>query len=331
MRAAQIDRFGGPEVFHIIDLPTPDIGPRQILVRVAACGVNFSETKLRQNKFYPISLPIILGSEIAGTVDAVGDEVSEFAVGDRVAAPMFADATKSGGYAELAVGHADTAVRLPDNLSFDDAVAAMAQGLTALYMVKTIDPASKRVLITSAAGGVGTWLIQLCRVAGAETIVGAVSSDGKLQTVLDVGADAAINYRADGWADAAKEHFGGNGPDIVFEGAGGAVIPQCLEILADFGKFVLYSSRTIDDLSIGPAQSMGLNFKNQSIVGFSLAGFSSPEHVRNGMSELYGLVSEGQARTIVGGRFPLDKVGDAHRALESRDTVGKILLAIGEG
>nr|WP_047165812.1 zinc-binding dehydrogenase [Sphingomonas sp. Y57] len=330
MKAAQIDRFGGPEVFTIVDLPAPEIGPRQLLVRVAACGVNFAETKLRQNKFYPITLPIILGSEVAGVVEAVGSEVHEFAVGDRVAAPMFADATRSGGYAELAVGHADTAVRLPDSLSFDDAVAAMAQGLTALYLVKTIPPAGKRVLITSAAGGVGSWLVQLCLEAGAKTIVGAVSSDTKFQAVLDLGADAAVNYRTDEWVDAVRERFDGHGPDIVFEGAGGAVIPECLNILAEFGKFALYSSRTMDDLAIGSAEATSLNFKNQSIVGFSLAGFSSPEHVRNGLSELYELLSQGRVRTIIGGRYSLGKVGDAHRALESRDTIGKILLAIGE-
>ena len=330
MKAAQIDRFGGPEVFTIVDLPAPEIGPRQLLVRVAACGVNFAETKLRQNKFYPINLPIILGSEVAGIVEAVGREVREFAVGDRVAAPMFADATRSGGYAELAVGHADTAVRLPDSLSFDDAVAAMAQGLTALYLVKTLQPAGKRVLITSAAGGVGSWLIQLCRDAGASAIVGAVSSDAKLQAVVDLGADAAVNYRTDGWADAVREQFDGNGPDIVFEGAGGVVIPQCLNILAEFGKFALYCSRTMDDLTIGSAEATSLNFKNQSIVGFSLAGFSSPEHVRNGLSELYGLLSQGRVRTIIGGRYPLSEVADAHRALESRGSIGKILLAIGK-
>ncbi|KEQ51802.1 quinone oxidoreductase family protein [Sphingobium chlorophenolicum] len=330
MKAARIDRFGGPEIFNVIDLPTPEVGPRQILVRVAACGVNFAETKLRQNKFYPISLPIVLGSEVAGTVEAVGSEVNEFGIGDRVAAPMFADASRSGGYAELAVGHADTAVRLPDNLSFDDAVAAMAQGLTALYMVKTNDVAGKRVLITSAAGGVGSWLIQLCRQAGAKTIVGAVSSDAKFQTVLDLGASAAINYGIQGWTDAAREHFDGHGPDIIFEGAGGAVIPQCLEMLENFGKFILYSSRTIDDLSIGSAEAMGLNFKNQSIVGFSLAGFSSPRHVRDGLSELYELVAQGSVRTIIGGRYPLDRIADAHRALESRETIGKILLTIGQ-
>jgi NADPH2:quinone reductase len=331
MKAAQIDRFGGPEVFNIVDLPTPDIGPRQLLVRVAACGLNFSEIKLRQNKFYPIDLPIVLGSEVVGTVEAVGAHVTEFAIGDRVAAPMFADGAKSGGYAELAIGHADTAVRLPDRLSFDDAVAAMAHGLTALYMTKEIQPAGKRIFISSAAGGVGSWLIQLCRLAGAKTIVGAVSRDAKLQTVLDLGADSAVNYRSDNWVEAVKEHFGGHGPDIVYEGAGGELIPRCLEILADFGTFVVYSSRTIDDLAIGSAEAMRLNFKNQSIVGFSIIGFSSPDHVRNGLSELYGLVVQGRARPIIGGRYPLHAVADAHRALESRDTIGKIVLAINDG
>ncbi len=331
MKAAQIDRFGGPEVFNIIDLPTPEIGPRQILVRVAACGLNFSEIKLRQNKFFPIDLPIVLGSEVVGTVAAVGNEVTEFTAGDRVAAPMFADGAKSGGYAELAVGHADTAVRLPDQLSFDDAVAAMAHGLTALYMTKTIQPAGKRVFISSAAGGVGSWLVQLCRLAGAKTIVGAVGSSAKLQTVLDLGADAAVNYRSDNWVEAVQEHFGGYGPDIVYEGAGGELIPRSFEILADFGTFVLYSSRTIDDLAVGSAEAMRLNFKNQSIVGFSLVGFSSPEHVRNGLSELYGLIAQGRARSIIGGRYPLNQVADAHRALESRDTIGKIVLAISNG
>lgn len=328
MKAAQIDRFGGPEVFNIVDLPVPQINSRQLLLRVAACGLNYSETKLRQNKFVPIELPIILGSEVVGTVEAVGSGVTEFAVGDRVAGPIFADAAKAGGYAEYAVASADTAVLLPDALGFDDAVAAMAQGLTALYMTRTINPAGKRVLITSAAGGVGSWLVQLCRLAGAGTIVAAVGSEAKRQTALDLGADLAINYRADGWVGAVKDGFGGHGPDIIYDGAGGDLVKPCLEMLAPFGTFVVFSSRTIDALSIGAADAMGLNFKNQSIVGFSIAGFSSPEQVRDGLTHLYGLVADGRARPIIGGRFPLAQVADAHRALESRDTVGKVLLTM---
>lgn len=327
MKAAQISRFGGPEVFEIVDLPTPEYGPSQILVRVAASGVNFAETKLRQNKFYPIELPIVLGSEVAGTVEAIGSEVTEFRVGDRVAAPLFADVAKEGGYAEMATVSADVAVRLPDNLGFDVAVAAMAQGMTALYMVKTIEPTGKRVLITSAAGGVGSLLIQLCKVAGAEKIVGTVGSDVKLQTVLDLGADAAVTYTKDGWAEKVTEGLGGQ-PDIIFDGAGGEGIPTCLEILAPFGKYVLFSSRTMDHLSIGPAEAGRLNFMNQSIVGWSIVGYTTPEHVRNGLAELYGLIAEGRVRPIVGSSFPLSGIADAHRALESRDTIGKVLLTI---
>lgn len=326
MKAAQIDRFGGPEVFTIVELPTPAIGSRQMLVRVATSGVNFAETKLRQNKFYPIELPIVLGSEAAGTVEAVGSEVTGFAVGDRVMAPLFADTTKEGGYAEQVVVSADVAVRLPDSLGFDDAVAAAGQGLTALYMVKTIDPAGKRVLITSAAGGVGSLLVQLCKVAGASAVVGAVGNDAKLRTVTELGADGAVNYSSDGWVDAVKGHFGGEGPEIIFDSAGGDVIPACLEMLAFFGKYVLFSSRVMDSLSIGPTEAGRLNFMNQSIVGWSLVGFSTPEHVRNGLAELYDLIAQGKVRPIIGKRFSLDQVGDAHRALESRDTIGKILL-----
>jgi len=330
MKAAQISRFGGPEVFEIVDLPTPDFGPRQILVRVAASGVNFAETKLRQNKFYPITLPIVLGSEVAGTVEAVGSEVTEFSVGDRVAAPLFADVAKEGGYAEMAAVSADVAVRLPDNLSFDLAVAAMAQGMTALYMVKTIEPAGKRVLITSAAGGVGSLLVQLCKNAGAETVVGAVGSDAKLQTVSDLGADGVVTYGKDGWVEAVTDKLGGQ-PDIIFDGAGGDVIPACLEMLAAFGKYVLFSSRSMEHLSIGPAEAGRLNFMNQSIVGWSIVGFSSPEHVRTGLAELYGLIAEGHVTPIVGRRYPLSEIAEAHRALESRDTIGKVLLAVNEG
>lgn len=325
MRAAQISRFGGPEVFDIVDLPTPEFGPRQILVRVVASGVNFAETKLRQNKFYPIELPIVLGSEVGGVVEAVGSEVTDFAVGDRVAAPLFADVAKEGGYAELAAISANVAVRLPDDLGFDEAVAAMAQGMTALYMVKTIDPAGKRVLITSAAGGVGSLLVQLCNVAGAGKVVGAVGSDAKLDTVLGLGADAAVTYSKDGWVEAVAAQLGGQ-PDIIFDGAGGEVIPACLEMLAPFGKYVLFSSRTMDHLSIGPAEAGRLNFMNQSIIGWSIVGFSTPEHVREGLAELYRLIAQGRVRPVVGSRYPLSQVAEAHRALESRDTIGKVLL-----
>ena len=156
MRAMQISRFGGPEVFQLIEAPQPSAGPGEVLVKVGVAGVNFAETSMRQNKFMVNpALPAILGSEVAGTVVALGAGVSGISIGARVAAPLFASGVRSGGYSEYIVIKAEFAIALPEDIPFETAVALLVQGMTALYLTRQFPPKGKVVLVNSAAGGVG--------------------------------------------------------------------------------------------------------------------------------------------------------------------------------
>jgi NADPH:quinone reductase-like Zn-dependent oxidoreductase len=175
MRQVQFSQFGGPDVLEIVERPTPQPGPRQALIRVRAAGINFFETLLRENRYAVTpELPCVPGVEIAGTVAAVGDEAS-LRVGTRVAVPLFA-AGSFGGYADHALIDAALAVPLPDALSFETATALMVQGLTALALVREVPPRGKTILVSAAAGGVGSLLVQLAKRAGARKVIAAASS-----------------------------------------------------------------------------------------------------------------------------------------------------------
>ncbi len=327
MKAVILSGFGGPEMLDLVDLPSPEIGVGDVLIRVAAAGVNFAETAMRADRYAVTPpLPSILGAEVAGTVEAVGADVSGFAVGDRVAGSMFAAGQYFGGYAELAVCPADVVTPLHDGVSFAEAVALMVQGLTALHLIERAPAAGKRVLISAAAGGVGSLLVQLARRAGARQVVAAASSDDKRDFAQALGADAAIDYTLPGWAAALRDATDGAGVDVIYESVGGAVTMESLKALAPLGQLVIYGSLNILDFGIGVPELLGLIFQNQSITGFATAPLLTPALLRDGLSRLFAMTAAGELKVTIGGSYPLDQAGDAHRALESRQTRGKIVL-----
>jgi len=327
MKAVQIKRFGGPEVLKVVEIHTPEPGPGQALVRVAAAGVNFAETLMRENRYAMTpELPSVLGNEVAGTVAAVGDGVSGLSVGARVAAPLFAAGTFFGGYAEYVLIDATLAVPLPDGLSFESATALMVQGLTAAYLTKQAAPAGKTVLISAAAGGVGSLLVQLAKRAGAKSVIGAASTDEKRAFVRSLGADAAVDYTRPDWIEIARAACGGSGPDIIYESVGGAVTRGSLELLAPQGNLVIYGALNIQSFELGVPELLGLIFKNQSLTGFALVPLLTPESMRSALAELFKLALRGELRVNLGGTFALDRADDAHRALEQRRTTGKLVL-----
>jgi NADPH:quinone reductase len=194
MKAVQISRFGGPEVLKAVEFPTPVPEDGQLLVRVRAIGVNLADTLTRMNRYAVTPpLPAILGTEAAGVVEAIGSGARGFAVGQRVAVPLFA-ANSLGGYAEFAAIDAALAVPLPDAISFEQAAALQIQGLTALYLTRQASPNGKTVLINAAAGGVGSILVQLAKRAGARKVIAGASAQDKLEFTRSLGADAAVNY-----------------------------------------------------------------------------------------------------------------------------------------
>jgi NADPH2:quinone reductase len=309
----------------MIDRPTPTPQDGEVLVEVEAIGVNFSDTLIRQNRYAVTpTLPAVPGIEVAGTV--AGKDTRGLPVGTRVAVPLFATGAVGGGYSDHVVVNADLAVRLPDTLSFDAAVALMMQGLTALYLARLITAPGKTVLVNAAAGGVGSLLVQLARRAGASRVIAAAGSLEKLDYVRSLGADAAVDYTKPDWVDAVRTASGGIGPDIIYESAGGAVTYGSLAALAPGGRIVIYGALNIQSFALGVPELIGLIFKNQSLTGFALPTLLTPGGLKTGLTELFNLAVRGELKATIGGTYPLAHAGDAHRALEGRLTTGKLLL-----
>jgi NADPH:quinone reductase len=324
MKAVQLSRFGGPDVLDIIDMPTPIPGYGEVLVRVRAAGVNFFEALMRQNRYAVTpELPMIFGVEVAGIVEAAGPDVTVPAIGARVAVPMFAVGRGSGGYAEYVAIAAASVLPLPDALSFEDAAALMVQGLTALHLVRRSLPKGKTVLITAAAGGVGSLLVQLAKAAGARQVIAAASSERKLDVARALGADTGIDYTCADWPGRVREATGGAGADIIYDFVGGAFTKTSLAVLAPCGELVFGALGRFD---LTAADVAAMFAGNQSLKGFALLPLLTPANLREDLTDLFNRAAGGGLRVVQGGRFALAQAADAHRALDSRQSIGKIVL-----
>jgi NADPH:quinone reductase len=301
MKAVQISRFGGPEVLEIVELPTPSPEAGQLLVRVGASGVNLADALTRQDRYAVTPpLPAVLGAEAAGVVEALGAGARGFAIGQRVAAPLFAN-NSLGAYAEFVV---------------IDASLAMRQA----------PPKGKTVLINAAAGGVGSLLVQLAKRAGARLVIAGASTQAKLDFARSLGADGGVNYTKSDWTEELRRITDGNGPDIIYESVGGEVTAASLAALAPLGQIVIYGALNIQSFQLGVPELLGLIFKNQSLTGFAFAPLLTPEGLRSGLAELFDLVTGGEVAVTIGGRYPLTQASNAHGALEGRGTTGKLIL-----
>ena len=236
MKAIRIHETGGPEVMHLEDVESPTPAQGEILIKVAAAGVNYADLAQRQGAYLTRTrTPMTLGVEVAGTVAAHGPGVSAPPVGTRVIAFV------QGGYAEYAIASASTVIPIPENLDFTHAAAFAVQGLTAyqtLHESGRLQP-GESVLVQAAAGGVGTLAVQLARLMGAGTVVGTASNEQKLDLVRRLGADATINYTQNDWVEQVKQATGGRGVDVVLEVVGGPIAEQSLQCLAPFGRMVV--------------------------------------------------------------------------------------------
>lgn len=327
MKAVQINRFGGPDVLEVVELPTPVPGPGDVLVRVRAVGVNFAETLMRENRYAVTPpLPSVLGSEAAGVVDEIGGDVTGFAVGDRVAVPLFAAGIGFGGYADHVTIDARYAVPLPDDLPFEHATALMVQGLTALHLLRRAPVAGKVVLVNAAAGGVGSLLVQLAKRGGARIVVATASTPEKRAFAVSLGADIAIDYTQPGWTETLRADLGGVGPDVIFESVGGDVMERSLDVLAPLGQIVIYGALNIQQFQIGVPELLGLIFKNQSVTGFAVAPLLTATSLRDDLAELFDLAVRGALKVTIAGSHALERAAEAHIGLEGRATMGKMVL-----
>ena len=323
MRIVQLSRFGGPEVLEILETAIPALKPADVLIRVRAAGVNFFEVLMRQDRYATTpDLPLSMGVEVAGLVEAVGKGVSPDILGKRVAVPLFAIG-QAGGYADYVIAEERDICRLPDTLSFEAAAALQVQGLTALHMVQQTVPKAKTILVTAAAGGVGSLLVQLARSSGARLVIAAAGTKEKRQLALSLGADIAVNYSSRRWSDDVREATGGRGVELIYDLVGGALTKACLEGLAPGGELVFGALGRVD---LDRADLEDLFARNQSIRGFALLPLITGSDLRTDLAWLFDQAATGKLTVLHGGCYPLARVAEAHRAVESRATVGKVVL-----
>jgi NADPH2:quinone reductase len=319
MRAVQVSERGGPEVLRIAELADPAPAAGQIAARVEAAGVNFIDVYQRTG-LYQVPLPFVVGSEGAGTVAAVGDGVSQFKPGDRVAWPQ-----SLGSYAERVVLPADRAVHVPDGVATDVAAAVMLQGLTAHYLATSTYPLERgdTCLVHAAAGGVGLLLCQVAKLRGAR-VIGTVSTEQKERLARANGADEVIRYTEQDFSKETRRLTGGKGVQVVYDSVGKTTFDGSLDALAVRGMLVLFGQ------SSGPVPPFDLQRLNRGgslfVTRPSLGHYIQGAELEQRADELFGWIAAGRVQVHVHHVYPLADAARAHRDLEARRTTGKLLI-----
>jgi NADPH2:quinone reductase len=322
MKCVQVPEPGGPEKMQLVEVPRPVPGPRQALVRIAASGVNFIDIYFRTG-LYKADLPVTLGSEAAGTVEAVGPGVTEVTPGDRVAYAMI-----RGSYAEYAVVPAAQLVRIPDHLDFATAAAAMLQGMTAHYLTHSTYPlkSGETCLVHAAAGGAGGLTVQMAKMLGAR-VFGTVSTAEKARIALENGADEAIIYTERDFEAEAKRLTGGRGVDVVYDSVGRSTFEKSLNSLRPRGMLALFGQASGP---VPPFDPTVLNGKGSLFLTRpGLAHYAATrEELLWRAGDVLGWVAAGKLKLRIHRTYPLAEAAAAHRDLESRKTAGKLVLTV---
>ncbi len=321
MKAIRVTSTGGPEVLQLDELPTPSPKPGEVLIRVEAAGVNFIDIYQRSGA-YQMATPFTPGQEAAGTVAAVGAGVSGFAVGDRVACYYGG----LGAYAEYAIVPGDKLVRLPAGVTTAQGAAVLLQGMTAHYLVSTTYPLhpGDTCLVHAAAGGVGLLLCQLAKRRGAR-VIGTVSTAEKEALARGAGAEEIIRYTETDFAPEVKRLTGGSGVQVVYDSVGKTTFTAGLGCLALRGMMVLYgqSSGAVEPVDPQILNQRGSLFLTRPMLAHYVAARAELEQ-RSG--DLFRWIQEGTLHVRIDRELPLARAGEAHAALASRATTGKVLL-----
>src|SRR5437899_5127914 len=313
MRAIQVTEFGGPEVLELAELPVPEPGEDEILIKVARAGLNFADTHTRTNSYVQrATLPLVPGGEVAGVREDTGERVVAL-VG-------------TGGYAEYATAPKQLVFPIPDGLDDGTALALVVQGTTAWHLYRTSGRVAggESVVVHAAAGGVGSLAVQLGHPLGAGRLIATASSAEKRALAMRLGADVAVDPAADGLTDRLLEANEGRPVDVIFEMSGGAVFDASYRALAPFGRIVAYGIATnqANEVSTG-----SLLRHSRAVVGFYLFHCLG----RHGMfaealEELFARAARGELKVIVGNTYPLEQAAQAQIDLRERHTTGKLLL-----
>jgi NADPH2:quinone reductase len=316
MKAVFVEQPGGVENLKYADIPKPSPGPGQALVKIAASGVNYIDIYFRKG-VYPAPPPIVLGSEGAGTVEAVASDVKDVAPGDRVAYAM-----ARGSYAEYAVVPAWQLVKIPASVDFQTAAAAMLQGMTAHYLTHSTYPLKPgdSCLIHAAAGGTGRLIVQMAKMLGAH-VVGTVGDEEKAKQAKDCGADEVIVYTKEDFAAKAK------GMHVVYDSVGQSTFMKSLDCLRPRGTLVSFGN------SSGPVENFAPLVLSQKGSLFltrpTLANYSAtPEELDWRAGDVLNWIGQGKLKLHIHKVYPLSEAAQAHRDLEGRKTTGKLLLGV---
>jgi NADPH2:quinone reductase len=322
VKAVYIEQPGGPEAMIFGDRPKPEPAVGEVLVKVAYSGVNFIDTYHRGG-LYKLPLPAILGSECAGTVEAVGAGVTGFKPGDHVAQAM-----ARGSYAEYQVVPATLLVKVPDVVELDVAAAAMLQGMTAHYLTHSAFPlkAGQTAVVHAAAGGTGRLIVQIAKMIGAR-VIGTVGSEEKAKLVLSDGADAAILYNAQDWVSEVKNLTGGKGADVIYDGVGQATFHKGFDCLRPRGTMVTFgqSSGPIGVFDPLVLSAKGSLYLTRPTLATYIAERSDLEWRS---SDLFNWVGNGKLKVRIDKTYPLAEAGQAQQYLEGRKTTGKVILKV---
>jgi NADPH2:quinone reductase len=323
-RAIQISAFGGPEQLQLVDVPVGEPGPGEIRIRHQACGLNFIDVYQRTG-LYPNALPLKLGMEGAGVVEAVGEGVQHLRVGDRAAYAS----NPPGSYSEVRVMPAKTVVKLPDDIAFDTAAGMMLKGLTAQYLLKKTLPAEglqagDHVLFHAAAGGVGLIACQWARALGLQ-LIGTAGSAAKCALALEHGAAHAINYNEEDFVARVKEITGGRGVKVVYDSIGKDTFERSLDCLRPLGLMASFgnASGPVPPFAIGSLGPKGSLYVTRATLFTHIATRESTQAMSD---DLFAVVRSGQVKIRIDQRYPLDQVAQAHRDLEARKTTGSTVL-----
>jgi NADPH2:quinone reductase len=313
MRAIQMTEFGGPEVLRLADLPTPEPGPGEVLIRVSRAGVNFADTHTRTNSYVQkATLPLVPGGEVAGVREDTGERVVAL-VG-------------SGGYAEYATAPEDLVFPLPEEIDDGTALAMIIQGLTAWHLYRTSGRVAdgESVVVHAAAGGVGSLAVQLGHPLGAGRVIATASSEQKRALALELGADVAVDPAAEGLTERLLEANEGRPVDVVFEMSGGEVFDASYRALAPFGRIVAYGIATNEANQISTGSLLR---HSRAVVGFYLFHcLARPAMFAEALAELFARAARGDLKVVVGQTYKLGQAAQAQVDLRERRTTGKLLL-----
>jgi len=321
MKAIYIELPGGLDALRYGDQPTPEPKAGEVLIKLAASGVNFIDTYHRSG-LYKLPLPAVLGSEGAGTVERVGEGVTSLQAGDRVAYAM-----ARGSYAEYAVAPASLLVKIPAGVEFRQAAAIMLQGMTAHYLSHSTFPLKPghTALVHAAAGGTGRLLVQMATMLGARVIATA-GTEAKAELARSAGATDAILYDREDWVAVVKQLTGGKGVDVVYDSVGQATFLKGFDCLKTRGSMVFFGQSSGPVLQFDP---LTLSAKGSLyLTRPTLASYVTREEIEWRTKDLFGWIATGKLDLRIDKEYPLAEAAAAHKYLEGRQTTGKIVLKV---